>query len=428
MHAARGGITPALLLSASCLGSSPKAPEHAVVGVPDLAIETIAPPTPAGLYPSFACTTDGRVILAWTEEAEFEDGPGHRLRWSAFDGRGFDPPTTIAQGGAWFVNWADFPTLAVVGSGDSSLWVASWLERFEGRPTAYGARVATSRGDGRSWSAGSDLMSDASGPEYGFVSLVPLPARIHGAVSQAGRVQAVWLDGRSAREPHAGGMALRTRAILPDGSLGPESVLDERVCDCCQTAAVLGEDGILVAYRDRDESEVRDISILLGDDSTSASWSQVKTVHDDGWSIEGCPVNGPALDSRDDRVVLAWYTAADDEGRVLVAFSDDAGHSFADPIRIDEGGTAGRVDACFLADGTALVSWLENTGESFAWKVVALREIDGEAASSASVTLGVVRGDRRDGFLRLTPRAGGALAAWTDGTSGELHVRAIDAR
>jgi len=58
------------------------------------------------------------------------------------------------------------------------------------------------------------------------------------------------------------------------------------------------------------------------------------------------------------RVAVAWFTSAADTPRVKVAFSQDAGGTFSQPIQVDDGETIGRVDVLLLPDGSALVCWL----------------------------------------------------------------------
>jgi hypothetical protein len=51
-------------------------------------------------------------------------------------------------------------------------------------------------------------------------------------------------------------------------------------------------------------SEVRDIAVARYE---SGRWSEPVYPGAEGWRIEGCPVNGPALAADRDRVALAWF-------------------------------------------------------------------------------------------------------------------------
>ena len=201
-------------------------------------------------------------------------------------------------------------------------------------------------------------------------------------------------------------------------AVGQEFELDQRSCDCCQVAAAMTARGPVVAYRDRTTDEVRDIAVVRRVDG---AWTAPAIAHHDGWRIAGCPVNGPALAARGETVVLAWFTGAQDTARVRVAFSVDAGATFAPPQRIDGGTPAGRVDVELLDDGSAAVSWLERTDSVSA--EVRLRRVRSNATLGTPVVLARSSGVRASGFPKLA-RAGDMLyAAWTQpGDTARVHV------
>lgn len=182
--------------------------------------------------------------------------------------------------------------------------------------------------------------------------------------SPDGALDLLWLDGRAygkgnlQASPDA--MQLRATRISTDGTLLLDRPVDMQTCSCCQTSSArLGDGTLVVAYRDRIDTEIRDIAVAR---LSSGEWSKPVSVHDDGWELAGCPVNGPAIAAQDNRVAVAWFTGASDVAAVKLAFSKDGGLSFEEPFRIDLGDPLGRVDALFLADGSVLVSWLEWQG------------------------------------------------------------------
>jgi hypothetical protein len=162
-------------------------------------------------------------------------------------------------------------------------------------------------------------------------------------------------------------------------------------------------------YRDRSEAEkeIRDISVvrLKGD-----KWSAPRPVFQDGWELNGCPVNGPAVAAAGRRVVVAWFTGADKTSRVKVAFSNDAGETFGQPIAVDDGNPAGRVDVLLLNDGGAMVCWLEKSPDGGAVRVRRVKP-DGQLDEAITVTPSGTA--RSNGFPQMA-RAGDALVfAWT---------------
>ena len=153
-------------------------------------------------------------------------------------------------------------------------------------------------------------------------------------------------------------MTLRFASLDAGGNLDHEALLDERVCDCCGVDAVRDERGdVMVVYRDRSEGEVRDVSWVRWN---GRAWSPPRPVFNDGWKIDGCPVNGPAVDSRGDRTAVTWFTLGrDDTPQVKLAFTRPGGRSFEAPIRVDAGNPEGRVDVIVRESGDAWVLWLE---------------------------------------------------------------------
>jgi hypothetical protein len=87
-------------------------------------------------------------------------------------------------------------------------------------------------------------------------------------------------------------------------------------------------------------------------------------VNPDHWHFAGCPVNGPHLEATQKRAVITWFTAAQDQPTVNLAFSDDGGTNFSTPIRVDEGNALGRAQAALLPGRSAVVFWLERVSET----------------------------------------------------------------
>jgi hypothetical protein len=368
--------------------------------VPGPVVTIASPAGPESSEPNFAVAPDGRIYLTWQEAV---DG-GHELRFATLEGDGWSQPRTIARGADWFVNWADFPTLVVLPDGRIA---AHYLRRnATGERYHYDVEIVQSADGGESWSEAVRPHRDGVPAEHGFVSLFP---------DDGGRLGVVWLDGRQYDAGFGGSeeMMLRYTTVDSRGELGADTAIDARVCDCCQTAWGVTSRGPVVAYRGRTADEVRDIHLAR---RTPDGWVTAP-VHHDGWQIAACPVNGPAVAASGERVVVAWFTAANEEPRVRVAFSDDAGATFGAPITVDRGDPAGRVDVVLLEDGRALVSWLER-GEGDAAEILA-RVVDG-AGGGESMTVATSSQARGSGFPRMARSGADLLFAWTD--AGETRT------
>jgi len=324
----------------------------------------------------------------------------HLLQLAILDHGTWSAPRTIAESDRIFANWADFPSVVELADGSCA---AHWLQRSGSGRYAYDVMVSRSK-EGSAWDAPVTPHRDGTQTEHGFVSLVP---------EDGAGVSAVWLDGRMFDGKEEGDptaeMYLRWAQLAPGGPES-ETILDPRVCDCCQTAAVRTKRGLLVAYRDRSADEVRDISLVRRD---ANGWTQPYELANDGWQIPGCPVNGPALDAMEDDVVAAWFTMRGEQSVVQVAFSSDGGATFSAPQRVDEGQALGRVDVVFLPGRDALVTWMETTDKGEA-SILARRV--GRSRMEAPFRVAETSAKRASGFPRVVRRHDTLYFAWTDAT------------
>jgi len=363
------------------------------------AVDTVSSPAgPGSAEPNLAVARDGRVYLSWLEPTP---DSAFAFRLASFAGGAWSPPRTIRAGRDFFVNWADFPSVEVLGDGRLA---AHWLQRTGKSTYAYAVRIALSSDGGTTWGAPVSPHSDTSATEHGFVALWP----------EGENLGAAWLDGRQydKTNPKATNeMAVVSTTIGRSGTRGVESFLDRRACDCCQVAAAVTSEGPVVVYRDRSAEEIRDISVVR---RLKGAWTEPAPLHRDNWHIAACPVNGPAIAASGRAVVVAWFTAADDSARVKLAFSSDAGATFGAPIRIDEGAPAGRVDVALLKDGSALVTWVERIGGDTA--AVRARRVSAAGKAGAPVTIAASSSARASGFPRMVLSGDDAWFAWTQPT------------
>ncbi len=338
----------------------------------------------------------GNIHLSWIERMDTIN----YLKLSHWQNDQWSAPVTITSGYDWFVNWADYPLVVSDGEGK---FVAHILKKSGDGTFAYDVAI-THSSDGIAWSEPTVLHDDGKQAEHGFVSFVPNDEHVF--VS--------WLDGRNTvgDEPtnhddhgHYGEMTVRAAVLSYDGDKLNEWELDNRVCDCCQTTSAITKNGPVVIYRDRSETEIRDMSIVRLVNNT---WTEPKAIYNDNWEISGCPVNGPRCEAMDNTLALAWFTMANDKPSVNVIFSDDGGETFNQPIQLNQSKEAiGRVDLVLVNSETAVVSWMEGTSIQVAQvaKQGNVEQITVLAESSQS---------RSSGFPQLTKGDGFIMAAWTD--------------
>jgi hypothetical protein len=153
-------------------------------------------------------------------------------------------------------------------------------------------------------------------------------------------------------------------------------------------------------------------------------WSTPSPVHDDGWRIDGCPVNGPAVSAVGRNVAIAWFTVQRERGHAFVAFSGDAGRTFGAPIQLDDAGSLGRVDVEQLEDGSAVAAWIELTGQKATFS---LRHVERSGRRSAAIAVTGMGANRNSGYPRMVRHGQELVFAWT-GTDDSLRVQTAVAR
>ena len=336
-----------VLLSAAFLAMTPHPVAAQMSSTLFEQIEDVPAPSPPGAHEPSLTSHEDTLYMSWMEQA----GPKTKVMMAVRTAEGWSVPRLVHQGNDLFVNWADFPGIAVFDDGTIAV---HWLREIGASSFDYQVEISLSHDGGTTWGEPLIPHADRSLVQHGFVSMWP--------ADQTG-LAVIWLDGRAygaegdkvLTAPDA--MQLRATMLTSEGMLGDDVAIDLRTCSCCQTSLTSTGDGtILAAYRDRTEDEIRDISVAR---LTEKGWETPVSVHDDGWELSGCPVNGPAIDAHAQTAAVAWFTGANDVAAVKVAFSVDGGRNFDAPVRIDQGNPVGRVDLELLDDGTALVSWVE---------------------------------------------------------------------
>lgn len=371
-----------------------------------------SPAGPWSTEPNLLVGANGKVYLSWVEKVP-DELP--RLYFSVREDANWSKPVRIAEGEGLFGNWANFPSLIVNKEGQM---LVQFSRKGKGHHAAD-VMLSLSRDGGANWSAPFTAHDDGTPTEHGFFSGLPM---------EDGRFRIFWLDGRNTHEgghSHGHGhghgedhhteedvppseMNLRAAIVDSEGNIKHDAVIDGRVCDCCQTDAVMTARGEIVVYRDRSAGEHRDIGIVR---KASDGWTSPEPVHPDGWEIAGCPVNGPQADAIGSSVAVAWFTMANDTPQVRLAFSANDGAAFDAPIRIDGGEPIGRV-AVALADAqTAVVLWMEQQDTLVDLKMKLVTNAGEILREAVIATLGP---GRSTGFPAIVRKGRELIVAWTE--------------
>jgi hypothetical protein len=298
---------------------------------------------------------------------------------------------------------ADVPTVMQLSDGTL---VANWLKNTNPEAEAYDLLLSYSKDAGKTWARPFRPHHDGTKTQHGFASFFELPA---------GGVGVVWLDGRNqvldAKAPGGGSMSIWSATYDRSWKQTSDQAIDTRVCECCPTSVAVTSSGPVAAFRNLDETNLRNIHTSRFE---NGAWTPSRPVHDDGWRLDACPINGPALSAHGSTAVVAWYSAKDDMGKAYAAFSNDAGGTWGAPIRLDETASLGHVDVELLDDGSAVATWMEFAKERADLRV---RRIEPSGMKSAAIT---VSGDGRPtGTPRVARKGDELVFAWVENAASE---------
>ncbi len=345
---------------------------------------------------------NGNIVLSWLAPGE----NGTALHYSRLTNDEWGPAGTVVEGVEMFVNWADLPSVVPLG-GDRL--AAHWLAKRPGNVYSYDVVFSQSVDSGTTWSEPMSPHYDGTPTEHGFVSIF----------ADGPRTGLLWLDGRKMANqeeqgnPAATGMTLRAGFVDAEQSLSSDQVVDELICDCCQTDVAVAASGPIAVYRNRTRDEIRDNFVTRFVDGV---WQPGQPLGSDNWKFEACPVNGPSIVADDEFVAVAWFTAVDGP-KVQVSTSSDSGMTFGAPVIVVEGNTMGRLGLASLNNGDIAVSWLQKDGDGSS---VMVRRVGGDGSLGEVVTVG---SDAAGFSVPQLARTGADLIfAWTESEDGERRV------
>jgi hypothetical protein len=226
-------------------------------------------------------------------------------------------------------------------------------------------------------------------------------------------VALLWLDGRNTPDAP---MTLRSASVTPSGTVVRDQLVDDSVCDCCQTDVAVSSRGPIAVYRDRTAGEIRDVYVTRFSDG---AWQPGTRLYADNWNIAGCPVNGPSIVANGDRVAVAWFTGANHSPHVRIKLSGDGGMTFGAPIDVSAGRLSGYIGLTFINDETLAVSWVSRNSagnDSLALRTVSLDGTLGDILNVAEIAQVRV-------FPQLGYQDGHLYLFWTDQAENARELR-----
>lgn len=204
-------------------------------------------------------------------------------------------------------------------------------------------RYAASRDGGRTFSPAVTVAGATLTGARGWQSLV---------LGYDGGVHVAWLDGRNAAPmthehgkktsmaAHSGGgfrQDIFHASWTGDGERA-EHVVQPNVCFCCKTAVATSGEQVFVAWRHIYPGSLRDIAVARSTDNGATFGGPIR-VSEDGWKIDACPDDGPAMVADGHGGIhIVWPTlVGGDTPRKGIFYSTLTGEVFAPRIRLDSG-------------------------------------------------------------------------------------------
>lgn len=360
------------------------------------------PAVTGSLGPHLSVAANGDVLMSWLASNSREVA----VKFSRLSADGWSQPVAITRDDDLFRNWADFPGVVQI---DDQQLVAHWLRDHPESQSGYQTFVSVSRDQGLSWSEGVLLHKDTSATEHGFVSAFPA----------GDGFGVVWLDGRAYASSGASdpGAALRYAIFNARGQRVSSIILDRRVCDCCQTDIATADGRSYLVYRDRTDTEARDIAF---DVYRNGLWRGARKVTPDNWELNACPVNGAAIDANGRAVAYSWFTGAGDEPRIRLIRSLDRGETFAETVIGSSQRPLGRVDIVVLDDARIVLSWLERVSDGAELRA---QMFDLHGRTGGYKVIANTSSSTRSGFPQMVRQGRDLIFAWTEAISERTRVR-----
>jgi hypothetical protein len=309
----------------------------------------------------YVATSGSFVAVVWGASAE---GKGDVMLVVSRDGgRTFRPPVRVNAVAGDARLSGEIPPRVLLSSraaGTDPVITVVWNAKDRGTEV----KAATSTDGGRTFAAANSLQTPGAPGDRGW----------HAAsVDPHGALHTIWVDHRglaadsAAHASHKGehdgvAMAQKSGIYYRSSAASSDRELFKGVCYCCKTAMAIGGEGeIYAAWRHVFAGDMRDIAFTASRDG-GRTFAPLIRVHEDKWSINGCPDDGPALAvSPSGSVHLVWPTVPNGEvGALHYSWSKD-GRTFSTPVRVPTLGTPKPAHPQIAIDarGRVMLAWDE---------------------------------------------------------------------
>jgi hypothetical protein len=299
---------------------------------------------------------------------------------------------------------------------------------WNAKATGTEIKVARSEDGGVTFGAPVALQSAGAAGDRGWHSL---------ALDDQGVAHVLWLDHRAmaaakGEHQHKGdhdGVAMAQMSGLYYATFGGRISADRQltpgVCYCCKSAVVALPGGMLLsAWRHVYADNMRDIAFATSRDG-GRTFAAPARVSADGWSINGCPDDGPALAAgADRRVHIVWPTVIPGDTPIGALFHASLGDDgrFAARTRIPTLGSPkpSHPQVAVDAAGRLYAAWDEILGGVRTAAYSIADRSDGTVRFGVPERLAAGQGPSQ--YPVMAPLSQGVIAVWTSGAPGTSTI------
>ena len=148
-------------------------------------------------------------------------------------------------------------------------------------------------------------------------------------VAPDGTIYVIWLDGRDRKSGKPGTSSVYIARSVDQGKSFEKNIkISGDICPCCRTALAFGDKGeIFASWRHVYDDNERIIVVATSLDK-GKTWSKPVKVSETGWKINGCAHSGPVMKYLGGKLLISWYTGANDKASLKFAHSVDNGKFF----------------------------------------------------------------------------------------------------
>lgn len=242
-------------------------------------------------------------MISWIEMDSSDNKNFYFAKWDK-DAQNFSSRKTIPIEQNASIHAEGMPKFAVKGDGTI---VAIYETSIPSETSRFGLsdiKFVSSTDEGNTWTKPQSIQSD--GLQIGSRSFSGILRLDDGEVGVS------WLGTNPDKKIE--GRPVKFAKTNSENSFEKEILIDSTACECCRTAlSSNGQGEVSLVYRDLLPGSVRDISISHSKNN-GKDFAEPVAFSRDGWVIDGCPHNGPAVVSHQEKTFVTWFTAADKKG------------------------------------------------------------------------------------------------------------------